>query len=58
MRAGKYFGIVYNKNILVIKIIQDVAKMLVFDLAGMAVNDHHSGIFTFFCRVLGNKIQG
>jgi hypothetical protein len=32
--------------------------MLVFDLAGVTVNDHHSGVFTFFGGVLGNKIQG
>jgi hypothetical protein len=30
--------------------------MFVLDLAGMTMHHHHAGIFSFFGRILSNKI--
>ena len=53
----KYLSVVDSENILVVKIIQDVPEMLVFDLTRVAMNNHHAGVFTFFGGVLGDKIK-
>src|SRR5690606_26523229 len=50
-------SVVYHEYILVVEVILDVAEMLVFNLAGMTVNHHHSCVFTFFSRILSNKIK-
>ena len=43
-------------SIFVIKIIQDIAEMLVLNLTGVAMHYHHTGIFTFLGRMLGNEV--
>ena len=50
------FSVVHDKHILIIKIVYDVTEMFVLDLPSMAMNHHHTGILTFFSRILSNKI--
>src|SRR6185503_14624662 len=52
----KNFCVIYYKYILIVKIIQDITEVFVLDLAGVTMYHHHTGILTFFCRVLSNKV--
>src|SRR5437868_6251838 len=54
--GGKNLRVVYNENIFVVEIVEYVPEMFVFDLAGMAVDYHHAGIFTFLGRILSDKV--